>query len=113
MAVLLEFSLVTPIMMNHVMVNDNWMLVDEFTFVLIQVQMKLIMQNSLKLVTMMLVMARMLKLFVNSVQFMTTSYKYRSFILKEENFNSQSSHGDKLETITSTYLCSKTVFLYL
>ena len=51
-------------------------------------------QSLLQLVMMMLVMARMLGLFVGSLQTVTTFYRYRPFILKEENLNSQSPHGD-------------------
>ena len=52
-------------------------------------------QNLLKSVMMMPVMARMLGLFVGSLQTVTTSYRYRPFILKEENLSSPSPHGDK------------------
>ena len=54
-------------------------------------------QSLSQLVMMMLVMARMLRLFVSSVQTATTMCRYRPFILKEENLNFQSPHGDTLK----------------
>ena len=57
----------------------------------------MIIQNLLKSAMMMPVMARMLGSFVGSLQTVTTSYRYRPFILKEENLNSQSLHGDTLK----------------
>ena len=57
----------------------------------------MIIRNLLKSVMMMLVMARMLGLFVGSLQTETTSYRYKPFILKVENLNSQSPHGDTLK----------------
>ena len=50
--------------------------------------------SSLQLAMMTLVMARMLKLYVGSLQTVTTSYRYRPSILRVENLNSQSPHGD-------------------
>ena len=52
-------------------------------------------QNLLKLAMMMLAMARMLGLLVGSLQTATTSYRYRHFILRVENLNFQSPHGDE------------------
>ena len=54
-------------------------------------------QSLSQLVMMMLVMARMLRLFVSSPQTATTMCRYRPFILKEENLNFQSPHGDTLK----------------
>ena len=51
-------------------------------------QVPMTTQGLSQLVMMMLVMARMLGLFVGSLQTEITSYRYRPFILKEENLNS-------------------------
>ena len=55
----------------------------------------MIIQNLLKSVMMMPVMAEMLGLFLGSLQTVTTSYRYRLSILKEGSLNSPSPHGDK------------------
>ena len=63
------------------------------------VQVLMTTQGLSQLAMMMLVMARMLGLFVGSLQTETTSYRYKPFILKEENLNSQSLHGDTLKIL--------------
>ena len=52
------------------------------------IQVPMTTQGLSQLAMMMLVMARMLGLFVGSLQTVTTFYRYRPFILKEENLNS-------------------------